>query len=77
MRTRPRENAVQALMHDVMKTADSPEVVANAILKAATAPNPRRRYTAGALARQISFLRRFVPASPFDRSLRKQLRLPS
>jgi hypothetical protein len=64
-------------MHDVMKTADSPEVVANAILKAATAPNPRRRYTAGALARQISFLRRFVPASAFDRSLRKQLRLPS
>jgi hypothetical protein len=46
-----------------MKTADSPEVVANAILKAATAPHPRRRYTAGALARQISLLRRFVPAS--------------
>ena len=65
----------QAVMRDVMKTADSPELVAKAVLKAATEANPRRRYTAGGLARQVSLLRRFVPESAFDKSLRKQLRL--
>lgn len=71
-----RSNAV-AVMRDVMKSADSPEVVAEAVLKAATAANPRRRYTAGGFAQQVSLLRRFVPASAFDKSLRKQLRLPT
>jgi NAD(P)-dependent dehydrogenase (short-subunit alcohol dehydrogenase family) len=71
-----RSNA-QAVMRDVMKNADSPELVAKAVLKAATEPNPRRRYTAGGLARQVSLLRRFVPESAFDKSLRKQMRLPA
>lgn len=71
-----RSNA-QAVMRDVMKNADSPELVAKAVLKASTAANPRRRYTAGGLARQVSLLRRFVPASAFDKSLRKQMRLPA
>jgi short-subunit dehydrogenase len=71
-----RSNAV-VVMHDVMKNADSPELVAQAVLKASTATNPRRRYTAGGLARRVSLLRRFVPESAFDKSLRKQLRLPA
>jgi short-subunit dehydrogenase len=71
-----RSNA-RAFMHDVMKNADSPELVAQAVLKASTATNPRRRYTAGGLARRVSLLRRFVPESAFDKSLRKQLRLPA
>lgn len=65
------------LMRDVMKNADSPESVAEAVLKASTAENPRRRYTAGGMARQVSLLRRFVPEAAFDKSLRKQLRLPA
>jgi hypothetical protein len=60
-----------------MKTADTPELVASAVLTASTEANPRRRYTAGRVARQISLLRRFVPASAFDKSLRKQMRLPA
>ena len=60
-----------------MKVADSPELVASAVVKASTAANPQRRYTAGKAARQISLLRRFVPASAFDKSLRKQMRLPA
>jgi NAD(P)-dependent dehydrogenase (short-subunit alcohol dehydrogenase family) len=71
-----RSNAA-AVMLEVMKKADSPELVARAVLKAATAASPRPRYTAGGLARQVSLLRRFVPASAFDKSLRKQLLLPS
>jgi len=65
----------RALLHDVMPVADPPEIVAQAIVQAATATRPRRRYTAGKLARQISLLRRFAPAGIFDKSLRKQLRL--
>jgi short-subunit dehydrogenase len=71
-----RSNA-EAVMRDVMKKADSPELVASAVLKAATAASPRPRYTAGGFARQVSLLRRFVPQSAFDKSLRKQLRLPA
>lgn len=66
----------RALVRDVMTTADPPEVVADTVLKAATAARPRRRYTAGKVARQVSVLRRFAPAEMFDKSLRKQMRLP-
>jgi short-subunit dehydrogenase len=71
-----RANA-EAVMRDAMKVADSPELVASAVVKASTAANPHRRYTAGRAARQISLLRRFVPASAFDKSLRKQMHLPA
>ena len=60
-----------------MKTADTPELVASAVVKASTEAKPHRRYAAGRAARQVSLLRRFVPASAFDRSLRKQMRLPA
>jgi NAD(P)-dependent dehydrogenase (short-subunit alcohol dehydrogenase family) len=66
----------QALLRDVMPKADPPELVADVVLRAATATRPRRRYTAGKIASQISLLRRLSPAEIFDKSLRKQLRLP-
>lgn len=71
-----RTNA-EGVLRDGMKTADTPELVASAIVKAATEANPQRRYAAGRTARQVSLLRRFVPASAFDKSLRKQMRLPA
>jgi short-subunit dehydrogenase len=72
-----RANA-RDLMRDRMATvADDPEVVAQAVLAAAQAPEPRLRYTAGKQARMISLLRRFVPASAFDKNLRKEMRLPA
>lgn len=61
---------------EVMKTADAPEVVAKVILKAATTETPKRRYAAGPKARQVTLLRRFVPASAFDKALRKDMHLP-
>ena len=67
---------VDALLRDVMPKADRPEVVADVVVKAATDKHPRRRYTAGKAARQVSMLRRFAPAELFDKSLRKQFRLP-
>ena len=67
---------VLALLRDVMPKADRPEVVADVVVKAATDARPRRRYTAGKAARQVSLLRRFAPAEMFDKTLRKQFRLP-
>ena len=68
--------SLSAVMRKAMETGDMPEVVAGAVLKAATDVRPRRRYPAGKMARQVSFLRRFVPESAFDKSLRKQNGLP-
>lgn len=64
----------KALLADVMPKADRPEVVADVVVKAATASQPR---TAGKAARQVSLLRRFAPAGMFDKTLRKQFRLPA
>lgn len=74
-------DAARVGIDDVMRRAiqagDAPEVVAKAILAAAAAAKPRRRYAAGKLAKKVSLLRRFVPASAFDASLRKQNGLPA
>ncbi|MES0132000.1 oxidoreductase [Mesorhizobium sp. M0029] len=67
---------LKALLADEMPKADRPEVVADVVVKAATDARPRRRYTAGKAARQVSLLRRFAPAEMFDKTLRKQFRLP-
>jgi short-subunit dehydrogenase len=66
-----------AAVRKAMEKGDAAEVVAEAVLAAATDPAPKRRYPAGKMARQVSVLRRFAPASAFDRSLRKQLGLPT
>jgi len=71
-----RTNA-EGVVRDEMKAADTPELVARAVVKASTDTNPHPRYAAGRMARQVSLLRRFVPASAFDKSLRKQMRLPA
>jgi NAD(P)-dependent dehydrogenase (short-subunit alcohol dehydrogenase family) len=69
-------SAMNAAVRKEIENGDAPEEVARTILAAATDPAPKRRYTAGKTARQISFLRRFVPASAFDKSLRKRFGLP-
>jgi short-subunit dehydrogenase len=67
---------MNVVVRKAMEKGDAPEVIAKTVLGAATDPAPRRRYAAGKMARQVSLLRRFVPAFAFDRSLRKQLGLP-
>jgi NAD(P)-dependent dehydrogenase (short-subunit alcohol dehydrogenase family) len=68
---------VGASLEEFLATADLPQVVADAVLRAATDARPRRRYAAGKTARKVSMLRRLVPAEAFDKSLRKQMRLPT
>lgn len=70
---RPR---MEAFMRKGVEAGDDPEVVADTIVKAATAAIPRRRYTAGKQAGQVRLLRRLIPEFAFDKSLRKQVGLP-
>jgi NAD(P)-dependent dehydrogenase (short-subunit alcohol dehydrogenase family) len=58
-------------------TGDSPEVVAEVVLKAAQDKNPKLRYPAGKIAQKLSVQRRFVPAFLFDKAIRKQMNLPN
>lgn len=63
-------------MRMALQAGDTPEVVAETVVKAATDIIPKRRYAAGKMARRISLLRRLVPEAAFDKSLRKQMGLP-
>jgi short-subunit dehydrogenase len=67
----------EKLMREIVDSGDAPEVVAQAVLRAANAATPRRRYTAGKAAAQVRFIRRFLPESFVDKSLRKFNRLPA
>ena len=59
---------------EVLVGADGPDVVADDVLKAATASHPKIHYAPG-LARRMRWLRRFAPASVLDAGIRKDLRL--
>jgi short-subunit dehydrogenase len=69
--------ALSKITKAAIAAGDDPKVVANVVLKAATAKNPKRRYAAGKLARQLSFFRRFAPAALVDMGIRKELKLDS
>jgi NAD(P)-dependent dehydrogenase (short-subunit alcohol dehydrogenase family) len=62
---------------EALEGADGPAVVAETVVKVALAATPKVRYTSGALAGRLRFLRRFAPASLVDAGVRKDLRLDS
>jgi NAD(P)-dependent dehydrogenase (short-subunit alcohol dehydrogenase family) len=67
--------AVSQRVKEVMATADKPGIVAEVVLKAASAVRPQLRYTAGGLAARLAWLRRFAPAGLMDAGIRRDLRL--
>ena len=67
--------AVKQRVKEVMSTAEQPDVVADVVLKAASAARPKLRYTAGGLANRLRLLRRFAPAGLVDAGIRRDLRL--
>lgn len=69
--------ALTKLMKIAVAGGDDPKVVANVVLKAANAKNPKLRYAAGKLACRLSFLRRFAPAALVDMGVRQELKLDS
>lgn len=66
---------VSKRVNEVMTTAEEPGVVADIVLKAASATQPKVRYAAGKLANRLRLLRRFAPAGLVDAGIRKDLRL--
>ncbi|WP_224652044.1 oxidoreductase [Pectobacterium versatile] len=58
-----------------MAEAESPEVVAEVVVKAAKTSHPTLRYTAGKLAGKLNFLLRFAPAKFLDKVVRNSLQL--
>jgi NAD(P)-dependent dehydrogenase (short-subunit alcohol dehydrogenase family) len=69
--------AVNKRVKEVMGTADAPAMVAEVVLKAASAANPKLRYTAGVLAGRLRLLRTYAPVGLMDAGIRKDLRLDS
>jgi NAD(P)-dependent dehydrogenase (short-subunit alcohol dehydrogenase family) len=69
--------AIGKTFKELVEGGDEPGVVADTVLKAASAARPGRRYPSGKIAQQVSVLRRFAPSRIFDKSLRKQMRLPA
>jgi short-subunit dehydrogenase len=67
--------AVTRRVKEVMETAEDPGVVAEVVLKAARAANPKLRYTAGVLAGRLRLLRTYAPVGLVDAGIRKDLRL--
>lgn len=67
---------VHGFIRKALPTAVTPEEVASAVLLAATTPRHRLRYPVGKVAKQVSLLRRLMPARMFDKNLRQQFGLP-
>jgi NAD(P)-dependent dehydrogenase (short-subunit alcohol dehydrogenase family) len=66
---------VNKRVNEVMATAEQPGVVADTVLRAASAARPKIRYAAGKLANRLRLLRRFAPTGLVDAGIRKDLRL--
>ncbi len=67
--------ALAKLMKVAIAAGDDPKVVADVVLKAANARNPKLRYTAGKLACRLSLFRRLAPAALVDMGIRKDMKL--
>ena len=66
---------VQKALTEAVHAGDDPAVVAQVVLKAATSRKPKLRYPAGPLARRLSLLRKFAPATLVDKGIRKESKL--
>ena len=67
--------ALAKKMQEEVEAGDEPDVVADVVLKAASAARPKLRYTSGPLAGRLRLLRRFAPAGLVDAGIRKDLQL--
>jgi NAD(P)-dependent dehydrogenase (short-subunit alcohol dehydrogenase family) len=68
------QRSFEMLILDVT-SADQPGIVADVVLRAASAARPKVRYTAGGLAGRLRFLRTYMPVGMVDAGIRKDLRL--
>ena len=62
-------------LKEVVEAGDEPGVVAEVVLKAASAARPKLRYTAGNVAGRLRLLRKYAPVGVMDAGIRKDLQL--
>ena len=67
--------SLREALKKVIAAADDPGVVADVVLKGASAARPKLRYTAGWRAWRLRLLRRFAPAFMLDAGIRSDLQL--
>ena len=67
--------AVGRRLTEMIENGDDPGVVADVVLKAASAARPKRRYPVGGFAWRLRLIRNFAPAGLVDAGIRKNLRL--
>jgi NAD(P)-dependent dehydrogenase (short-subunit alcohol dehydrogenase family) len=67
--------ALEKRFKELVEGGDEPGVVADTVLKVASAARPKLRYTAGGVAGRLRLLRRFAPAGLVDAGVRKNLQL--
>ena len=69
-----QRNTISQVVAEEVNGGDDPATVARAIVAAATDPKPNLRYPASPRARQLSTMRRLIPAKAFDTQLRKNFK---
>jgi len=67
--------AMDTRLKEMLDVAEAPDVVADTVLKAASAANPKTRYTSGTGAARLRLMHTLLPASLLDAGIRKQLRI--
>ena len=67
--------AMDRRLKEMLDVAEEPEVVADTVLKAASAACPKTRYTSGTAATRLRLMHTLLPASLLDAGIRKQLRI--
>lgn len=70
-----QRNAMIAVWKDAIQAGDPPQAVAASVVAAVNDKKPKLQIPTSKMARQLYLLRRLVPASAFDKSLRKQMKL--
>lgn len=68
-------SAIDKRVKQMLDAAEDPNVVADTVLKAATAANPKTRYTSGTAAARLRLMHTLLPNSALDAGIRKQLRI--
>jgi NAD(P)-dependent dehydrogenase (short-subunit alcohol dehydrogenase family) len=64
-------NAMRRLVDYSIANGEEPDAVAEIVLRAASATDPKPRYTVGRRARSLAWMRKLIPAKFFARGLRK------
>lgn len=67
--------AMEKRLNEMLDAAEDPDVVANTVLKAASASSPKPRYTSGTQASRLRWMHTLLPDSLLNAGIRKHLQL--